>query len=130
MKKKMFLLLCIAAVSIVAFVGAKSFKTNVSESDYLLLANVEALGNPTEGTTKCKNSNWVPDRFLEAVDRTEQGTSHTKGEITVESDGKTYSGNFEKDHTYIIVITTKNCSGMQTGACCDQRKVGTTIKKR
>lgn len=52
MKKKIFLLPCIAAVAIATFVGAKPFKTNASESNDLLLANVEALsqqvGDPVE----------------------------------------------------------------------------------
>lgn len=43
MKTKKFWLPCIAAVAIATFVGAKSFKTNASESNELLLANVEAL---------------------------------------------------------------------------------------
>ena len=43
MKKKIFLLPCIAAVAIATFVGAKSFKTNAYESNELLLANVEAM---------------------------------------------------------------------------------------
>ena len=45
MKKKIFLLPCIAAVAIATYVGAKSFKTNASESNNLLLANVEALSS-------------------------------------------------------------------------------------
>ena len=43
MKKKIFLLPCIAAVAIATFVGAKSFQTNAYESNDLLLQNVEAL---------------------------------------------------------------------------------------
>ena len=43
MKKKIFLLPCIAAVAIATFVGAKSYKTSAYESNELLLANVEAL---------------------------------------------------------------------------------------
>jgi hypothetical protein len=49
MKTKKILLPCIAAVAIATFVGAKSFKTSASESNELLLANVEALTNPPEG---------------------------------------------------------------------------------
>ncbi len=48
MKTRKFLLPCIAAVAIATFVGAKSFKTNASESNELLLANVEALSNPSD----------------------------------------------------------------------------------
>ena len=48
MKKKIFLLPCIAAVAIATFVGAKSFQTNAYESNELLLANVEALSNPPD----------------------------------------------------------------------------------
>lgn len=49
MNKKKFLLPCIAAVAIATFVGAKSFKTNASESNDLLLASVEALTQNTGG---------------------------------------------------------------------------------
>ena len=48
MKTKKFWLPCIAAVAIATFVGAKSFKTNASESNDLLLANVEALSTPSD----------------------------------------------------------------------------------
>ncbi len=48
MKKKIFLLPCIAAVAIATYVGAKSFKTNASESNNLLLANVEALSSGSD----------------------------------------------------------------------------------
>ena len=43
MKKKFFLLPCIAAVAIATFVGAKTFKSNAEESNDLLMANVEAM---------------------------------------------------------------------------------------
>lgn len=44
MKKKfLFMLPCIAAVAFATFVGTKFLKTNVSESNGLLMANVEAL---------------------------------------------------------------------------------------
>lgn len=49
MKTRKFLLPCIAAVAIATFVGAKSFKTNASESNDLLLANVEALSAGGDG---------------------------------------------------------------------------------
>ena len=49
MKKKILLMLpCIAAVAIATFVGTKSFKANASESNSLLMANVEALSEDTE----------------------------------------------------------------------------------
>lgn len=43
MKKKIFLLPCIAAFAIATFVGAKTLRSNASESNSLLMANVEAL---------------------------------------------------------------------------------------
>ena len=43
MKKKFFLLPCIAAVAIATFVGAKTFRLNAIESNDLLMANVEAM---------------------------------------------------------------------------------------
>ena len=45
MKKKFFLLPCIAAVAIATFVGAKTFKSNAEESNDLLMANVEAMSS-------------------------------------------------------------------------------------
>lgn len=54
MKKKIFLLPCIAAVAIATFVGAKSFKTSAYESNDLLMQNVEAL-------TQSTNSGEVPN---------------------------------------------------------------------
>ena len=43
MKKKFFLLPCIAAVAIATVVGTKTFKSNADERNELLMANVEAL---------------------------------------------------------------------------------------
>ena len=68
MKKKLFLLPCIAAVAIATFVGAKTFKSNAIESDDLLMANVEALSQEEGGswfkvksrtTSTCEYSIWA-----------------------------------------------------------------------
>lgn len=48
MNKKKNWLPCIAVVAIATYVGAKSFKTNASESNNLLLANVEALSSGSD----------------------------------------------------------------------------------
>ena len=49
MKNKLFFLLpCIAAVAITAFVGTKTLKSNADESNELLMANVEALTSGEE----------------------------------------------------------------------------------
>lgn len=120
---------CIAAVAIATFVGAKSFKTSAYESNDLLMQNVEALSDGNDARCPHNNANHVPNRFLYAHVKTEQGTSKVDGSITI-SDGNSYSGSYKKDNTYTVVITTKNCDGEQEGACCDQRKVGTTVKKK
>ena len=129
MKKKLFLLPCIAAVAIATFVGAKSFQTNAYESNDLLLQNVEALSAGSDAGCPHNNANHVPNRFLYATTTTETATCKVDGSITV-SDGNSYSGSYKKDKSYVVIITTKNCDGVQTGACCDQRKVGTTVKKK
>lgn len=38
--------------------------------------------------------------------------------------------NSQKEKTYIVVISTKNCSGREQGACCNQKDVGTTVIKK
>ena len=49
MKKKfLFMLPCIAAVAFATFVGTKTLRSNASESNSLLMANVEALSEDTE----------------------------------------------------------------------------------
>ncbi|MCF2709812.1 NVEALA domain-containing protein [Bacteroides pyogenes] len=56
--KKKNMLPCIVVVAIATFVAAKSFQTNASESDNLLLANVEALSqDETYFKVKERNSN-------------------------------------------------------------------------
>lgn len=62
MKTKKFWLPCIAAVAIATFVGAKSFKANASESNDLLLANVEALAEDDGGETPPSGYVWVEKR--------------------------------------------------------------------
>lgn len=42
-KKSLFLLPCIAAVALAMYVGTKALRSNASESNSLLIANVEAL---------------------------------------------------------------------------------------
>ena len=141
----------IAAAVIVAagFAAYKSYGAYGAQDNSLLMQNIEALaqsnesgsepgGDPSEGEsggpTKCKDENYVPNHFLYASTKTLTGTSHIKGEISVTDSSTnsttTYYGDFEKDKTYTIIITLKNCDGIQDGACCDQRKVGTTIKKK
>ena len=44
-KKQLIILPCVAAITIATYVGKKTFESNVCKSDYLLLANVEALAN-------------------------------------------------------------------------------------
>lgn len=45
MKKKNFMLSCIAAVAIAIFVGKKTFESKAFESDALFVQNVEALSD-------------------------------------------------------------------------------------
>lgn len=126
-KKRLFMLPCIAAVVIAVVGGTKAFRSNAYETSSLLMQNVEALSMGEE--TTCPNPYDVPDRYIVATTTTTTGTSNLKGQITV-STGNTYSGDFEKGKTYTVVITTKNCDGVQTGACCPQKEVGTTVKKK
>ena len=77
----------------------------------------------------CPSPDYVPNRFIEVVTTTTTGTSNLDGSITVEN-GNTYSGEFTKGKTYIVVISTKNCSGREQGACCNQKDVGTTVIKK
>lgn len=129
----------LAAVVIAAGLAAyQSYSSYGVQDNSLLMQNVEALaqdnngeptGEPSGGSCSHHNPYHTPDRYLVVTVKTEQGTSHKKGEITIESDGSTYSGNFEKDRTYTVVIEIKNCDGIQKGSCCDQRKVGVKVKK-
>lgn len=129
----------LAAVVVAAgFAAYQSSGSYGAQDNSLLMQNVEALaqdnngeptGEPSGGLCSHKNPHHTPDHYLTVKVETAQGTSHKKGEITIESDGKTYHGDFEKDQTYTVVMEIKNCDGIQTGSCCDQRKVGVKVKK-
>ena len=60
MKKKTFMLSCIAAVAIATFVGKKNIESCVFENDALFAQNVEALSNGADGQNQyivdCWNS--------------------------------------------------------------------------
>ena len=64
-----------------------------------------------------------------AVGIGKSNANNASTDITVEN-GNTYSGEFSKGKTYIVVISTKNCSGREQGACCNQKDVGTTVIKK
>ena len=134
----------VAAVAVAAgFAAYQSYGSYGTQDSNLLMQNVEALAQdvlpegPTSGDPggggSCphNNSNHAPDRCLEAELITKEVTCHKNGGITLEHKGKGYSfsANFEKDVTYVIVAEIKNCSGICPGACCDQRKVGAKLKK-
>ena len=132
----------VAAVAVAAgFAAYQSYGSYGAQNNNLLMQNVEALAqstNPNEpdggdpgsgGSCTHNNPYHTPDRYLHVTVQTAQGTSHKKGQITIGRDGNTYSGDFEKDQTYTVVIETKNCDGIQAGSCCDQRKVGVKVRK-
>ena len=48
MKKKIFMLPCIAAVAIATFVGKQAYESSAHKSNELLMANVEALADNEE----------------------------------------------------------------------------------
>lgn len=124
MKTKKFLLPCIAAVAIATFVGAKSFKTNASESNELLLANVEALSEPPEEPypqerAQCiaEGGNWnmasvCKDSGFETV------TCKISGEVTLF--GVTIKGSYEKNSKYNIPWARYECV-QSAGNCCKKQ---------
>ena len=118
-----------AAIALAALVGMKTLERNKNINETLLMANVEALTSEEVGNNHCPSPDYVPNRFIEVVTTTATGTSNLDGSITVEN-GNTYSGEFTKGKTYIVVISTKNCSGREQGACCNQKDVGTTVIKK
>lgn len=88
----------------------------------ITLENVEALAGNGE-VTKCPDANYVPNRFLESGGVTSATyQSNENGEITV---GGVIKGGYAKNKSITISVETFNCSGVEEGACCDQRKVGT-----
>lgn len=90
----------------------------------ITLENVEALAGNGE-VTKCPDANYVPNRFLESGGvQSATYRSNEKGEINV---GGIIKGGYEKNKDVTVSVETFNCSGVEEGACCDQRKVGTKV---
>lgn len=88
----------------------------------LTMANLEALAEPTE-TTSCPDPYDVPNRFLRGGGpQSATYQSNSSGQIIV--GGKTLGG-YAKNTSVTITVETFNCDGVQTGACCNQKKVGT-----
>ena len=122
MKKKIFGGLFVLAIAAVA-----AFNVNMnSENDQLSLlslANVEALAEEAP-RTKCPDENYVPNRFIKSEGvETATYTSNKNGEITVLGE---VIGGYKKFDEVIVSVETFNCDGEEEGACCDQRKVGTS----
>ena len=137
--KKNFFKATLAVVAI-ATVGMGSYKAygayvaaNMSESELLFTENVNALADGDAGTN-CPGPDYVPDHYIEAACTSATGTCNVDGQLSVGTNSSsgssaTVSGNFKKGKTYTVAIEVKNCTGVQQGACCDQRKVGVSIKK-
>lgn len=109
----------ILSIALVCFALGTSLSINSKTKrnmNSLASANFEALAD-----TECPDFNYVPNRFLEAelVDRT--FTANASGEITI--GGITHNG-FKANVTVTISVVMRNCSGQETGACCDQRNIG------
>lgn len=90
----------------------------------ITLENIEVLASNDE-VTKCPDVNYVPDRFLESSGvQSATYRSNERGEINI---GGIIKGGYEKNKDVSVSVETFNCSGIQKGACCDQRKVGTKV---
>ena len=128
-KKSLFLLPCIAAVAIATFVGTKALKSNASESNALLMANVEALSAETEDSEERRNcvnngGNW--NMALCCVDGgTVTKTCEVKGEITVF--GVTVKGEWKKGQTVTAAWERWSCVA-STGNCCKISEQGVRVK--
>lgn len=127
MKKIIFSIVAVCIIGIASITANKIFLARSTYAESLLMENAEALSLMEESTTKCPSYKYVPDHFIVATVSTTSGTCNVDGELTVGE--KTVSGNFKKGKTYVVVITTKNCDGIQKGACCNQKDVGVSVKK-
>lgn len=124
-KKHLVNLSCIATVAIAAIgIGMKTYSSYPYESSSLLMQNVEALSAQVE--TTCKPG-FVRDRYLQVTTKTEKLTCTVDGSISYKD--SVFAGEYKKEKEYLVVITETNCDGIQAGSCCDQSKVGVTIKK-
>lgn len=122
MKEKMIFAV-VAVMAVISCYMAYTTQDKHSKPNALALANIEALSG--EEDSPCPDYNYVPNHYLEVYNETVSVTCSREGEISFGSG--TITGSFKKGNVYSIVIEVKNCSGESYGACCDQRRVGSSI---
>ncbi len=125
MKQRKIVLPLIAtiALTVAGYLGMESFNHDEDAYSSLLMQNIEAL---TDGDTGSQNSpEYVPDHYLEATIQSLVVTCDRNGSLTIGSN--ILKGDYSKGSSYPVVVEIKNCSGVQTGALCDQSQVGTRI---
>ena len=122
--KKTFIAACIAASLGIA--GFNAFETiETAKLSDLALKNIEALADgESVSSNNCPDFNYVPNHYLEVVLGTVSVKSDREGNISI---GDVVYGGYKKNTEYNIPVEIKNCSGIQEGACCDQREIGITI---
>lgn len=120
----------VATLSVVLGIGIAGYALvqQVNKKKDNFSRNLESLTKAPEKeehVTECK-SNWVPDRYIVVSSESEKITCTVDGKLSIND--STISGEYHKKKEYLVTIITKNCSGVQEGACCDQDKVGVEIK--
>lgn len=123
MKKIYVIITLLLPLVIAVFINVK-IGTKMSDATSLTLKNIEALADGEEGTT-CPDYNYVPNRYIVAKPGKISAQCNVAGQIVVND--STITGSFTYGTSYNVNIETKNCSGTQKGACCDQRQVGVHI---
>lgn len=131
MKKKLILLPCIAAVAIASFVGAKTFKSNATESNELLMTNVEALSQQEEPypeeRTRCINESGIWNMASVCKQSGfEYTTCKKSGEVSLF--GITVKGNYEKGKKYYVAWARYECT-QSSGNCCKKQGLFTGDRK-
>jgi hypothetical protein len=121
MKKNHVLIVFFLAVVISVCMNVK-IDTKTDSAIGFTLMNIEALADAADETTQCPDYNYVPDHFIEAKAGKISAQCTMAGQITVSD--STITGSFTFGQSYMVNIETKNCTGHQKGACCDQRQVG------
>lgn len=121
MKKVIYFLSVGLVIMLVLFINNKLSQEGRSA---ITLENIEALAGNGE-VTKCPDANYVPNRFLESGGvQSATYRSNESGEISI---GGVVKGGYQKNKDVTVSVETFNCSGVEQGACCDQRKVGTKV---
>jgi hypothetical protein len=119
MKKMFFIGIAAVVVVAIAAVNVNYALQGNNDLSALALANMEALAD-----TECPDPYDVPNRYIVVQTQTVTTTTNAKGEVQW---GSTVKTGYEKNKNVSIVVSTYNCDGTQSGACCKQSDVRVVI---